>query len=157
MDYTANEFENIVEFWPQGKYWLDAGLLASYHLAAKADAADSIELKLLQKDFERFTTIINAGGEGEVGYQAETGHDPSTAINISYRWNLYFQPGIELQSDYGNWGDHHSFNEQQHYLGPIVYGELVPGLKYEVGYYAGISTAAASSAARFKLEYEMYF
>jgi hypothetical protein len=33
----------------------------------------------------------------------------------------------------------------------------MPGLKYEVGYFAGISSDAASSAMRAKIEYEIYF
>jgi hypothetical protein len=158
QDFTATEFENRFQFWPQGKYWLDAGLLASYHLAAKRDGADSIESKLLlQKDIDRFTAIVNMGGERELGAHATGGADLSSAANIRYRWSEYVQPGIEWQSDYGTWNEHLSFNQQEHYLGPVVYGSIVSGLKYEVGYFAGISDAAASSAMRFKLEYEMYF
>jgi len=158
QDFTANEFENVFQFWPIGKYWLDAGLLASYHFAAKKDAADSVELKLLlQKDVGRFTALINLGGEREVGSNSTPDNDFSSAINVRYRWLPYLEPGIELQSDYGTWGDHHSFNAQEHYAGPILYGRLIPGLKYELGYFAGISRTAASSAMRAKLEYEMYF
>ena len=158
QDFTANEFENIFQFWPIGKYWVDAGLLASYHLAAKRDAADSVELKLLlQKDIGRFTALGNFGGEREVGSHSAPGNDLSSAVNIRYRWLRYFEPGIELQSSYGTWDDHASFNQQEHYLGPIVYGELIPGLKYEAGLYTGISTASAATAGRFKIEYEIYF
>lgn len=158
MDYTATEFENIFQLTPQGKYWLDAGVLASYHLAAKDSAADSVELKLLlQKDIGPITAIANFGAEREVGSHAEAGNDFSSAINARYRWCNYFQPGLELQSGYGKWGDHASYNEQEHYLGPVAYGEILPGLKYEAGYFAGISTTSASSAMRLKLEYEMMF
>ncbi|HEU5047529.1 MAG TPA: hypothetical protein VFT64_06775 [Rickettsiales bacterium] len=158
IDYTANEFENIFQLTPQGKYWLDAGILASYHFAAKADAADSVELKLLlQKDIGPITAIANIGAEREVGSHAEAGNDISSAINARYRWKDYFQPGLELQSGYGKLGDRASYNQQEQYLGPIAYGQIIPGLKYEAGYFAGISTASASSAMRLKLEYEMFF
>lgn len=162
MDFTANEFENRFQFWPAGKYWLDAGLLASYHFAAKRNAADSVELKiLLQKDFGHFTTLVNAGGEREVGSHSTAGNGLTSAVNTRYRWLPQFEPGIELQSGYGMWGDHLSFNQQEHYLGPIAYGKVLPqtlpGLKYEAGYFVGISSAAASNAMRLKLEYEMYF
>jgi hypothetical protein len=158
QDFTANEFENVFQFWPIGENWVDAGLLASYHLAAKKNAADSVELKLLlQKDIGRFTALANMGGEREVGSHSTAGNDLSSAINARYRWLPYLEPGIELQSSYGKWGDHLTFNQQEHYLGPILYGRLIPGLKYEVGYFAGISDAAANSSARVKLEYEMFF
>ena len=158
QDFTGTELENRFQFWPTGKYWLDAGLLASYHFAAKKDDADSVELKLLlQKDIDRWTAIVNVGGEREVGAHATGGNDLSSAANIRYRWSEYVQPGIEWQADYGTWGDQLPFSQQAHYLGPVLYGILMPRLKYEVGYYAGISSAAASSAMRLKLEYETYF
>lgn len=158
QDVRATEFENIIQFWPTGKYWLDAGMLASYHLATKKETADSVELKLLlQKDIGRFTAIANLGGGREVGNLGIPGNDLSSAANVRYRWLPYFEPGIEWQAGYGMWGDHNGFNEQEHYLGPIIYGELISGLKYEAGYFAGISNAAASSAARLKIEYEIHF
>ena len=158
QDFTATEFENRFQFWPIGEHWVDAGLLASYHFAAKKDDADSVELKLLlQKDIGKFTALANLGGEREVGSHASGGNELSSAFNVRYRWLSYLEPGIEMQSDYGTWGDHLNFNQQEHYLGPVLYGRLMPGLKYEVGYYAGLSSTAASSAMRFKLEYEMFF
>lgn len=158
-DFTSNELENIIQFWPTGKYWLDAGLLASYHFAAKKDSPDSAEVKLLlQKDIGRFTVLANLGGEKTFG-KLSTQSDPdlSSALNVRYRWSSYLEPGIELQSDYGTWSQHNSFNQQEQYLGPIIYGRLGSGFKYEVGYFTGISSPAAKSATRLKLEYEMYF
>lgn len=158
QDFTGNEIENRFQFWPTGKYWVDTGLLASYHIAAKKDAADSVELKLLlEKDIGRWTAIANLGGEREVGSNATGGNALASAANIRYRWSKYVQPGVEWQADYGTWGEHLGFNKQAHYFGPVLYGDLLPNLKYEVGYFTGISSAAASSAARVNLEYEMFF
>ncbi|MDE3060816.1 MAG: hypothetical protein KGJ06_07385 [Pseudomonadota bacterium] len=156
--FTGNEFENLFQFWPTGKYWLDAGLLASYRLAAKKDDADSVELKLLlQKDIGRFTALANMGVERQIGSRAIGGNDLASAANIRYRWSEYLQPGVEWQADYGALGDRLPFGRQEHYLGPIMYGRLAPGLRYEAGYFAGVSSAAASSAMRLRLEYEMFF
>jgi high-affinity iron transporter len=155
-DYVGNEIEAIVQFWPTGKYWLDAGLLAAYELNAKKHGADEVEFKLLlQKDTGRFTTLVNLGVEREVGNNAVAGNELSTAINTRYRYSPYFEPGIELQSEYGTHDEHKDFDEQEHYLGAVVYGRLLPQVKYEAGIFAGISDAAANSAIRFKLEYEL--
>lgn len=157
MDLTEIELESVFQFWDTGKYWLDAGLLAEYAIATKDDEADKVEVKLLlQKDFGRFTTLVNFGGEREVGAHSSGSNEYSSAINTRYRWSPYFEPGIELQSDYGEW-DSTSYDEQKHYAGPVVYGMLMPSLKYEVGYLVGISDSAADSAVRAVLEYEMYF
>jgi len=162
QDFQSSEFENTFEFTPPGKYWADVGMLATYHFAAKRDGADSVETKLLLKHDEgRFTTLFNLGIERDVGKNAVAGNAITSAINTRLRWLPQFEPGIELQSDYGTWGDHNPFNEQQHYLGPVAYGTLLPqtlpGLKYDMGYLFGITEAAASGAARVHLEYEMHF
>ncbi|MBV8938874.1 MAG: hypothetical protein JO089_03420 [Alphaproteobacteria bacterium] len=158
QDFVANEFENIFAFSPPGKYWLDTGMLATYQRAAKSGDADSVELKLLlQKDIGRFTTVANLGGHQEVGAHASGSPELGMAINARYRWLAAAQPGIELQSDFGEWSKHAAFSEQSHYLGPSLYGKLLPQLNYEVAYLFGVSQAAASSAMRLKLEYEFYF
>jgi hypothetical protein len=72
---------------------------------------------------------------------------------------MFFEPGFEIQSGFGKTNENPGFNEQEHYIGPAVYGSFyshAPGkIKYEAAYLAGISDAAADGAARVLLEYEM--
>ena len=154
----AVEWENRFQFLPQGEYFLDAGALASYHRAVHDIDPDSIEVKLLlQKDVGLFTHILNVGIEQEVGRHSVSAPDRSAAWSTRYRLNENFQPGFELQSDLGRVSANDRWQNQSHYFGPALYGQIVPGLKYEVAYYVGISQAASQSAARVKLEYEMRF
>jgi hypothetical protein len=152
-------WENIFQFTPQGKYWLDAGMLLTYGHALHHGDADDIETKLLlQKDWGKWLNIANIGLDQEVGRNALGGPDRSFIWSSRYRVNPYFNPGFEIQSDFGQPGAaSDSFEKQQHYLGPAVYGIILPQLKYEAAWLAGVSDAAASSAARFKLEYEIRF
>ena len=151
-------FGGRYEFTEPGEYWLDSGFLLSYSHATHSEDADSIEAKLLlEKQFGNFLSRANIGIEQEVGKNSSGGPDRVVLLNTRYRLGPNFEPGFEVQSDFGKGSDHLSYNQQQHYVGPAIYGQIIPNLKYEAAYYHGISDAAAKDAARVLLEYEMFF
>lgn len=56
------EVENRVQFFEQGQYWLDLGLLVAFDDATHHGDANNLEVKLLmQKDIGRFTNTANIG------------------------------------------------------------------------------------------------
>lgn len=151
------EWENRFQFFPQGEYWLDSGLLVAFDKAMHSGNADTLEVKLLlQKDTGRFTSIANIGFDQSVGSHATGGPDNLFLWSTRYRESEQFQPGFEIQSDLGQGGALRHFNQQQHYIGPALYGRLFGRIHYETAYLFGVSSAAANSAARLQIEYEMH-
>lgn len=146
------------EFFEQGEAWLDSGILFSYNHATQAQLADSIELKLLlEKQSGNFLHRTNLGISQDVGLYAHGGPDRVFLWNSRYRLSRNFEPGFEIQSDFGKPNQNSGFDQQDHYIGPAIFGQIMPNFKYEAAYYFGVSQAASKGAARVLLEYEIYF
>ena len=159
LKMQATELESRFQFFEAGENWLDSGLLVAYGQSTQSHLSSYLETKLLlQKDVGMFTSTANVGFNQNVGKNAgSSGADYVLLWNTRYRYNAYFQPGIELQSDFGHDSQLGNVNEQQHYLGAAAYGKLLGNIKYQVGYFVGLSDAASQSAARVLFEYEVHF
>lgn len=157
MQFDSSEVEGRFQFAEQGEDWMDSGLLVAYAFPGRSQAPNDLEVKLLlEKNLGKFTTRANVGFEWEVGqYAKDGGPDYVFLASERYRLNYYLEPAIELQSDLGQHRSLGRFDDQTHYLGPALYGHIMPHLKYEVAYLFGASEPAANSAARILLEYEM--
>ncbi len=152
------EVENRVQFFEQGQYWLDSGLLVAFDDATHHGDANNLEVKLLmQKDIGRFTNTANIGFDQAVGKNATGGPDYVFLWSTRYRYSELAQPGFEIQSDLGEGETVQHFSQQQQYVGPALYGRILGNLHYETAYLFGVSEASASGAARILLEYEMHF
>jgi FTR1 family protein len=153
------EIENRFQFFQPGEMWIDSGLLVAYDFAMQGDTADSAEVKLLlQKDFGMITGVANIGFTNDVGrFAASGGPDYVFLANTRYRINQYFQPGVEIQSDFGQSRTLGHFQQQEQYIGPAAYGTLFGRLKYQAAYLLGATDASAQSSFRILLEYEMHF
>lgn len=156
LRFEAREFGGIYQFFEPGEKWADVALKVMYVNAASRDGDDALEVKLLaEKQTGHFLHRINIGVETPLASHSAT--ERSVQWNTRYLLNKHFNPGIEIQSDLGTTAENGTFDKQEHYAGPAVFGTLVPGLKYEAAWYWGISHAASRNAARMLLEYEHYF
>jgi hypothetical protein len=155
---TGHQFENRFQLAEPGRYWVDPGLLIAYTRAAHQGDPDTLELKLLlEKVSGRFLNRVNIGGEQELGSHASGAPDRVVLWSTRYLLSPRFAPGFEIQSDFGQVNEAHTFDQQQHYIGPAAYGALLPHLKYEAAYLFGVSKAASRGAVRLLLEYEAFF
>jgi high-affinity iron transporter len=157
LSATEVAWENVLQLTPQGKHWMDFGVLAEYAYSLEDEGEDAIELGLLgEKQFDGtvltgnllFERELTGGAETEMGYAAR------------YRWRVApsFEPGVEVYGELGDWGDNGRLSDHEHEAGPSVMGKLHAGehsaFKYEAAVLFGLTNASADTTLRFLLEYE---
>jgi high-affinity iron transporter len=157
LEATEVAWENVFQLTPQGKYWMDFGVLAEYAHSLEDDGEDAIELGLLgEKQFTSTVLTANLIFEREF----ESGADTEMEYAARYRWRVSqaFEPGIELYGGLGDWGANGSLNDNEHQLGPSLMGKLQTGersaFKYEAAVLFGLTQESPDTTVRFLLEYE---
>ena len=155
-DIAEIEWENKFQFTNAGEYWLDAGLKTEliYNTSGGADKAKAI--LLLAKDTGQFSHIANFGVDQEFGEDSSNDATYNTSVSSRYRYSKVFEPGIEMHSKFGTLNDGASFNEQDHRVGPVVYGKIGK-IKYDIGYLFGATSAAPDGSVKAIIEYEIKF
>ncbi len=154
-EYSATEVENIFQLTEVGQYWADVGVLAAYEFAHPQGAADKMEMfLLLSKNFSNFTTMANIGFEKEVGSNSNSNPEGEIKWMAKYNYTPLFNPGVEYYGEFGEITHSGDYDEQKHRLGPVIYGKIGKGLKYETGVLFGASKAAEDYAVKINLEYE---
>lgn len=155
-EFTAFALEGKVQMTERGEYWLDVGLKGEYEINTN-DGADKIEAKLLlAKDTGKFGHMANIIVEREVGEDSNDETEVGFAWSSRYHYKAEFEPGIEIHSGFGDISESEDFNNQDHRIGPVVYGRL-GAFKYDVGYLFGVSEDAPDGTFKAIMEYEWYF
>jgi FTR1 family protein len=158
--FTHLEFENRFQLTPQGKYWIDVGVLIEYEQTFKHEETNNIEAKiLLEKTFTSFVHTVNFILEKEVkNYSDEKLPAPEARVawSTKYLWRSYLQPGFEYHADFGEVRHHNPYNEQAHQVGPNLYGRITKNVKYDIGYLFGISPASPDGQLKWVVEYEFF-
>jgi len=152
IEFTAVEWENKFQLTGQGEYWLDVGLLTEIKISTDG-GEDKAEAKLLlAKDWGDFTHLLNLAVERELNNGTST--EFGTSWGSRYRYNKFFEPGFEFHSGFGDFDN--SFNEEDHRLGPVIYGQI-GAVKYDIGYLFGLSNGAPDGTLKVLFEYEFRF
>lgn len=153
--YNATEIENVFQFTEQGEYFLDAGAKLAYEWSHEQNHADKVEAALiLAKPVGRFTHVANIGLEQEVGDHKNRNPEGDIKWMTQYNYMPLLNPGFEYYGELGEVSDMPDWNDQKHRLGPVFYGKLGHGIKYELGWLFGLSKATEDHALKFNIEYE---
>lgn len=158
FDFTTIEWENILQLFEQGQYWVDAGLYLAYETTVRDQDPEKLEAKiLLEKSLPHFTHTANFIFEKEMGDGNEADLEGGFAWSSRYRWKEYLEPGIEFHAYFGELKESNSYQNQKHQLGPVIYGKLFNHVKYDIGYLYGITDAAPEGALKWIFEFEQHF
>lgn len=166
LAFAAYEWENIFQFTERGEYWIDVGGSLAYEFTPQSNRADTVEARLLlAKDFYDTSHTLNLKLEKDIGAGPKAGLEGELLWSSRYTsLSEYFEPGFEIDNNFGELKHVGHFSQQEHYIGPAAYGKIpltvagqADALKYRVGYLFGVSGAASAGQALAQLEYEIHF
>ena len=155
---SIGEWENKFQLTEPGKYPVDLGLVVEIEAPLNRNQAYELKLApLLQTEFGKLQL------NGNLIFQRTFGPNQHPT-ELGYQWQAKYrlQPTLEfgLQGfgDMGKWNHWAPADEQNHRLGPAVFGKFDLGTKKAIKYNAallfGTSEAAANKTFRMQLEYE---
>jgi hypothetical protein len=158
--FDAFEWENRFQLTETGKYPVDLGFLLE--IERPRDQDEGIEVvwgPLLQAEFGRVLGNLNL--LVEKNYRAA---EPAPA-SLTYQWQLRapvaerIDLGMQGFGNLGRWDKWAPHAEQEHSLGPAVFGKLNLGahqaIKYNAGWLVGLTDASARHTLRLQVEWEM--
>jgi hypothetical protein len=152
------EWENKFQLTETGKYPVDIGLVVEIEAPINKNQAYELTLTpLFQTDFGKVQlngnlVITSTYGPDQtptqLGYQWQA----------KYRWKPAFEFGLQGFGGMGKWNDWDAANEQDHKMGPAIFGKLDIGthqaIRYNTAMLFGTSNGAANSTLRMQVEYE---
>ena len=160
---TLAEWENKFQLTETGKYAVDIGLITEIE-APLNNSKEPWEFKigpLFQTEFGKLQLNGNVLFERKFGhkdaddrYVTEIGYQ----WQAKYRWKPALEFGVQGMGEMGKWSNWDSSNEQNHRVGPAVFGKLALGdkqaIKYNAAWLFGISDVAPNNTFRMQVEYE---
>ena len=147
----------------QGDWWLNSGVLGEYVVANHDNSPDSLESRLILSRVQGPLTFT-----GNLVFGRELGPNHSDGVGFGVNAQVlydagleHFKPGIEWYGDFGKLNRFGDENSEQHYVGPVLTGEVAEfensEIDYNAGYYWGLTSSSANQGARIQLDYELHF
>jgi hypothetical protein len=163
---TIAEWENKFQLTETGRYPLDAGLITEFE-APVNDSNKPYEFKfgpLFQTEFGKLQLNGNLLFERKFGHHNDGDSPYITQIGyqwqVKYRWRPTLEFGAQGFGEMGNWNYWETIDNQNHRIGPAVFGKFALGNKHAIKYNAawlfGASDAAPDQTFRMQAEYEFY-
>jgi hypothetical protein len=122
------------------------------------DADLELELKaIIEKDFGRLQLIANPVFEKVLkGDGHNQGFEFGYRNGVYYRWMRYLSLGIEFYGGVGLIDDNDPLADQQHYIFPVLWGQLPNGIEYNVGPGFGLTPNSDHVIMKFNIELERF-
>jgi hypothetical protein len=160
--YTTTGWENIFYLLREDRHGLGAGLYLEYEKAHRAGAADEIELKvLLERGFLGFVNTVNLNFDKGVWEDAHEGVEFAYAWRTTHTASPHFGLGFEAFGEIGELHDAPPVREQEHQIGPLLYGELdlesLGELESDLGVLFGLTEGSPDFVLKWQLEIALPF
>lgn len=160
--YTEVELVNIFRFSEPGEFFVDIGLFTELKFSDESDDANKLEIgPMFQKEIGRTVNNLNLIWVRDYGSNAD--HDTEFEYTWQSRWkgDPRLEFGVQGMGETGNWDDMNSGHDQEHKMGPAVFGQFKTGpgnnkIKYDAAVLVGMTDDTPDTTLRFQLEYEIY-
>lgn len=161
VDYQGFEWVNTFQLTEQGQYFVDLGLFTELKFPDEHDDANVIEFgPMFQKEIGPATYNLNLIWVRDYGHQAEDNTWFEYAFQARVKGDPVLEYGVQAFGDYGDWSGMKAGHDQEHKIGPAIFGEMPAGGKNKIAYDAAFLIGATDDTAdytvRFEIEYEMY-
>lgn len=152
LETKALEVEAKVQFTEKGQYFIDSGVKLEYGYNTSGEPDDIGAELLLAKAYDRFSHGMNIGIGTEVGDDSDDRGALDVSWKTEYEISETFSLGFEYYGDFGDMTD--EYDDQEHLIGPVAYGDFIYGAEYEAGILFGISEASPDAALKLNFGYE---
>lgn len=143
-------WENKFQLTPKDTFFVDLGLRLDYAYSTNAGADEVLARLLVAKKIGPVAQTANFSFGRQVGNDASNDVGFDVAYGIAYDLSKQYALGLEYYGDFDDFDN--TYSEQQHLVGPVVYG--THGMfKYQAGVLAGVSEAAPDVALKTTLSY----
>jgi len=161
FQYAGNKFRLRGRLFDQDVLPVDVGWyveVESHQTPQFDDAVRELELRpILEKDFGRLSIMANPKFEKVLaGAGHNNGFEFGYVAGVRYRWTRRLSPGLEFYGGTGLIDQANPINDQQHYLFPVIWGELPHGLEYNFGVGYGLTPGSDHLIVKFNLELERF-
>ena len=157
--FDAFEWENKFQLTETGRYPVDVGFIAEFEVPR--NRAEGYEFQfgpLFQTEFGRVQLNANLLLKNVVRADEENGTTMGYQWQAKYRWQQAFEFGAQGFGEMGRWNHWAPTAEQNHRLGPAVFGKFNLGGRQAILYNSALlfalTKAAPDRTFRLQVEYE---
>lgn len=157
------EWENKFQLTEMGQYPVDIGIIAELEAPLSVNAPWEFKFgPLLQTEFGKWQVNGNLLFERAFGKADESGVPYSTNIGyqlqVKYRWQPVWEVGMQSLGEMGKWNSWDPQSEQNHRIGPAIFGKYALGnreaIRYNAALLIGATNATPTRTFRTQVEYE---
>ncbi len=153
--YAGNRFRLRGSLFEKGRYPLDVGWYFEVEVPQKDPARLELEFRpIVSRDVGPFTIDVNPSFELPTVTSERRTFEFNYGARVLYRLSRSFQPAVEFFGDIGTVRDVDPAKDQEHYVSPMAYGRLAPGVYVGGGLMFGLTRASDPVIMRFAIEYE---
>jgi hypothetical protein len=157
--FDAWEWENRFQLTPTGKYPVDVGFLLE--IERPKDRAEGYELTygpLLQSEWGAVQGNLNLLWQRHVRATEAFDTELKYEAQVKYRASERLEWGAQAFGELGKWNHWSAASQQQHQVGPAIFGKVKVGqhqaVKYNAALLFGLTDASPRHALRVQAEYE---